>query len=202
MFDNCFFFNDFSNIKTKPFTMKTNLFWILFFLFLGYNFSFSQNPLWLLDNRYINSSVSTPSPQNLPKPTTIYGQVGTTNSGTATNPYPYDGYDGQKPKFAGNIQPKPDGTIDFFIMDGVIYDGQGNFIDELFGENSLYAKGTSEIMIVPYPGQCNKYFIFSATINFYPGTLIPAFKKSPFIFILYMNMTNINTNNINFFSWF
>lgn len=87
--------------------------------------SFGQNPLWLLDNRY--STLASPILTPLPKPTTVYGQAGTTNSGTATAPNPYDGYDGQKPKFAGNIQPKPDGTIDFFIMDGVIYDGQGNF---------------------------------------------------------------------------
>lgn len=122
-----------------------------------------------MDNRYINSSVSTPIPQNLPKPTTVYGQVGTTNSGTVTNPYPYDGYDGQKPKFAGNIQPKPDGTIDFFIMDGVIYDGQGNFIDEMIGVNGvglpIVATGASEMLIIPFPNQCNKYYIISTAVD-------------------------------------
>lgn len=167
--------------------MKTNFYWILLFFLLGSKMSFGQNPLWLLDNRFINIA----GIQNLPKPTTYYGQIGSVNTGTATNPYPYDGYDGQKPKFAGNIQPKPDGTIDFFIMDGVIYDGQGNFIYELVGNISngytYTAGGTSEVIIVPFPGQCNKYFIFS--------TVVYQDEKRPYVFILDMNLNNQNTPN-------
>jgi len=90
MFDNCFFFYDIYKYNTKPFTMKTNFYWILLFLLLGSKMSFGQNPLWLFDNRFYDGIQT----YNLPKPTTVYGQAGTTNSGTATNPNPYDGYDG------------------------------------------------------------------------------------------------------------
>jgi hypothetical protein len=176
--------------------MKTNFYWILLFLLLGCNLSFGQNPMWLLDNRYINSAVSTPIPQNLPKPTTVYGQVGTINSGTATNPNPYDGYDGQKPKFAGNIQPKPDGTIDFFIVDGVIYDKAGNYIDEMIGVNGngipIVASGASEMLIIPFPGnQCNKYLIISTTVDDFNGPQSGQ-GKLPFVYVLDMNLVNQN----------
>ena len=168
--------------------MKTNYYLILLIMLLGSKISFGQNPLWLLDNRYINIA----GIQNLPKPTTNYGLPGSTNSGTATAPNPYDGYDGQKPKFVGNIQPKPDGTIDFFIMDGVIYDKNGYYIDVLMSDG-LIASGTSEIMIVPFPGQCNKYFIFSSIVSLLPPeNLEPGLKKRPHIYILDMNKNNIN----------
>ena len=171
--------------------MKTNYYLILLIMLLGSKISFGQNPLWLLDNRYINIA----GIQNLPKPTTNYGLPGSTNSGTATAPNPYDGYDGQKPKFAGNIQPKPDGTIDFFIVDGIIYDGQGNFIDEIIGVNGsgypIIASGASEILIIPFPNQCNKYYIISTTVDDFPG-IFSGQGKLPFVYVLDMNLGNQN----------
>jgi len=81
-------------------------------------------------------------------------------------------------------------------MDGVIYDGQGNFIDELVGVNGnsvpKVASGASEMLIIPFLGnQCNKYFIISTTVEDSPIPLSGQ-GKLPFVFVLDMNLVNQN----------
>lgn len=113
---------------------------------------------------------------------------------------PYDAYDGDPAEYASNIITKPNGEINFFIVDGFIYDKEGNFIAALEVNGGEVAKGTSEIMIIPFPNDCERFYIVSTTPPPVPGS----FEKVPYLFILNMSLPNVyysvpNSTNCEYF---
>lgn len=146
--------------------------------------SFAQNPSWILAPKFFNGFGVIP----LPIPTTYFGDP--------TNPIsnnPYNGYAGQSATNTSNMITKPDGSILFFIVDQFIYDGKGYIIDRLDyqdagGGSETAIKGAAELMIVPNPGNCQQYYIFT--------TRIAMTNKTPYVFLLDMSIQNtINTTS-------
>lgn len=132
---------------------------------------FAQNPIWI-------GGVSQILPLDEGLPTPYY----TFDGGVNYPNTPWDGYDGQKAQYANNIQVAAnENDIEFFIVDSYVYDGAGNIIGQLVG-NGIAATGASEIMVVPFPNQCKKYYIFSTTIQ--------EMQKRPYVFVLDMNLPN------------
>lgn len=143
----------------------------------------AQNPTWILPNDYI-PNIQSPFPQSLPVPPLAFGATANASG------YEYDGYDGQISQFASNIQRDASGNIEFFIIDGFTYDGEGNIIGQMLGEDGTgalqLAKGASEITVIPFPGDCGKYYIISSIIDqIY-------YEKLPSLFVLDMNEKNQN----------
>jgi hypothetical protein len=58
------------------------------------------------------------------------------------------------------------GQLLFFIVDDIIYDGEGYFIIRL-ALNGAPVMGNAEVTIVPDPGNCLRYYIFSSTGGFF-----------------------------------
>lgn len=129
-----------------------------------------------------NSTYLRPNAFPLPTPPTNFGTAaGNVDPGDQLQDY--DAYSGNPSLNTVNMQPAADGVgIEFFIVDGKVYDGTGNIIGVMKGGN-LIAAGASETMIVPVPGNCGKYYIFSTTIQ--------NFEKIPYMFTLDMNVPNI-----------
>ncbi len=144
-------------------------------------YGFAQNPAWTLPDKYINfisnSSFSVPG---LPSPATFC------NSGTSPNQpgLVYDGYDGQLADFSSNMILNRQGEVEFFIVDGVIYDGEGNFINTMDTPGGGLATGSSETVIVPDPANCDRYYIISVRV------INGIYEKLPFVFLLDMSIPN------------
>lgn len=141
----------------------------------------SQNPAWPLPGRYINyisnNSFSIP---NLPVPSSLC------NSGSGNN-LPnnvIDGYDGQPARYTSNMIRNSEGEVEFFIVDGQLYDGEGNYINTLAINGGPVATGTSETVIVPDPANCDRYYIIASRTV--PGLYI----KEPYVFLLDMSLPN------------
>jgi hypothetical protein len=75
------------------------------------------------------------------------------------------GYSGQSAQNAQNIVSDLNDQIRFFIVDGFIYDRNGNLISEMNATNSnipVYGyKG--QTAVIPVPGSCDEYFIVSTS---------------------------------------
>lgn len=76
------------------------------------------------------------------------------------------GYAGEISDFAHNAIASTTGEIEFFIVDGVIYDRDGYLISEMWVNEGApgaphMVTGNSEVCIVPDPGNCFRYYIFS-----------------------------------------
>ena len=132
----------------------------------------AQNPMWILPKNMID--IQGVNIDSLPQPnyqfnTTILNQL----------EEPWDGYDGQKAKYASNIQTDAAGNLLFFIVDGYTYDKNGDFIGVM--QPDLIATGSAEVAVLPVPGACNKYYIFTTTVN--EGI----FLKKPYVFLLDMS---------------
>ncbi len=80
---------------------------------------------------------------------------------------PYDGYDGEYADFSQNGAYDADGNLRFFVVDGNVFDPNGEFIlgNTLQTNTSLDACGRSETVIVQDPGDCQKYYIFTASLG-------------------------------------
>jgi hypothetical protein len=115
---------------------------------------YAQNNVWSLPPNYYKSGDITPTP--LPIPPDAWGG-GSCCPNEPTDPT--DGYDGQIPQFAHNAMQDANGNLLFFIIDEYIYDKNGYLIQE------FWPFGGSELMIVPAIDNCNRYYIFSTTIN-------------------------------------
>lgn len=165
--------------------MKTKL---LFFVFLfGTQLLMSQSNQIIIPSSLYNQVGTLPLPQPINGP-----------NGTANDPSdPMDAFDGQPFNYAANIISKPSGEIEFFIHDGHIYNADGFFITRLLqpgfqGQGGAQiATGSSEVMVIPFPGQCNKYYIFSSIVQ------SNLFWIYPSVFILDMNTpsSNISLND-------
>lgn len=153
--------------------------YLLFFLSLCLIFTpgIAQNPGWIIPPNYWSGSGSL---QALPIPTYFC------DSPFLNDPNdPSDGYDGQLPEFSSNMVVDPQGEIEFFIVDGHIYDGKGNFIAYMDTGGGL-VMGASETVIVPDPVNCNRYYII-ATQVLNSGQYS---QKLPFVFLLDMSIAN------------
>lgn len=136
-----------------------------------------QNPAWTIPDNYLNlisgNSFSVPG---LPSPATFCDNGQNPNQ----NNYVYDGYDGQLPDYSSNMMLNAQGEVEFFIVDGVIYDGEGHFINTL-GAGQL-SKGASETVIVPDPANCDRYYIIAARVVNY--------EKLANVYLLDMSLPN------------
>lgn len=146
--------------------------------------SFAQNPYWTLPGNHFNA----PNLTSLPVPAYTYDNPSMPNTGSPSTPLNTsadDGYDGQPSEYASNMIVRPDGEIEFFIIDGCIFDGKGHFIDRLIVNQAggAVAQGTSEIMIIPFPGDCKKYYILSTHV-------LGSFSKIPYLYVLDMGLEN------------
>ncbi|MDQ3192874.1 MAG: hypothetical protein M3Q58_14875 [Bacteroidota bacterium] len=108
----------------------------------------AQNNVWTLPGKYLKFPTSTTT--SLPVPPTTPSTAG----------YP-EYYQGQQANFSHNAMQDAQGNLLFFIVDDMLYDKDGYLIDQL-KFNGFPAKGSQEICIVPVPGSCTRYYIFTA----------------------------------------
>lgn len=109
---------------------------------------FGQSPIWVVGNQFIENDGFN-APQFLP-----------------TGPASID-YQGQQAQYAANAWHNPmDGTLMFFIVDGIVYDRDGYYLGSLDEYDLLVInnkmRGISEISIVPDPGNCLRYYIIGS----------------------------------------
>jgi hypothetical protein len=110
----------------------------------------TQNNVWSLPPNYYNNATT----QSLP------------NGGISG----FD-YQGEQALYAHNAMQDANGNLLFFVMDGKIYDKDGYFIDEMYHSSYGTILGGQEITIVPDPGNCQRYYIFSSTQGNFPRPL-------------------------------
>ncbi|PWH85177.1 hypothetical protein [Brumimicrobium oceani] len=107
---------------------------------------------------------------------------------------PNIGYDGLPASNVSNAMQDANGDLLFFIVDDEIYDKEGYTIG-IFDAAPNYppfeVKGTSEISIVPVPGNCSQFYIFLSGRKNYTGM----FSKKPAVALL--DMSQVNTLGLN-----
>jgi len=120
----------------------------------------TQNSIVSLPPNFIQFSSTPPyfpsQPQPLPAP----------GGSSGFNMY---NYDAQEALFNHNAMQDINGNPLFFVVDGVVYHGDGTaVIDNEIMKNGDRYEGFAETMIVPNPGNCQRYYIFTgqASVNF------------------------------------
>jgi len=73
---------------------------------------------------------------------------------------PTDDYNGQEADYVHGGLMDPFGEIMFFALDGKLYDKYGEERSEFDNGGSFLIEGGSELLVVPQPGSCNRYYIF------------------------------------------
>lgn len=145
--------------------MKTKLFLISFIFIQIYQFGFSQNPSWVTPPFFYDFSSAAlqylpvnPNPNNY-------------------NLDPFDYYDGISANHSSNGISNLDGQLNFFIIDGLIYDKDGKYLDyawsglfpdvtvNLDNTYSVKGNGGTETLIVPHPTNCTQYYLFGAVVE-------------------------------------
>lgn len=144
--------------------MKTT-FLLVSFLLLGL-ITFAQNQAWILAPKKFTM---TSSPVSAPLPT-------------------MNDYTGDPAKYAQNIQVDANGNILFFIVDGIVYDKNGKGIGVIQGAGGYYVHGEAEIVIVPDPSNCSRYYIIGSGALANPGVS----SRYPFYEIVDVSVTNSN----------
>ncbi len=96
-------------------------------------------------------------------------------------------YAGEPAESCHNAMQDANGNLLFFMVDDKLYDKDGYFIDYV-AWNNIQVKGTSEIVFVPDPVNCQKYYIIAAGRAIYDASFA---SKTPFIAILDLSLTNI-----------
>jgi hypothetical protein len=101
-----------------------------------------QNPVWTLPQKYLSTGFLFDLPTNSPT----------------------GGYDGAPSTALHAAWPDEERRPLFFIVEDKVYDAQGHLLDELY--ESTFAinnniVGLDEVLIVPAPGSCKKFYIFS-----------------------------------------
>jgi len=123
---------------------------------LAFNTLIAQNPMWSLPQGQYSEiggylPLPTPTPIGTINPGYFYSGAAATNTHNAMS----DG--------AGNLL--------FFIVDNWVYDKNGyglmrlHFTDS-WDNNSSNVRGNSDVCIVPDPGNCSRYYIFTTTYGF------------------------------------
>ena len=124
-------------------------FYLLSALFLFSIAIIAQNQVWTLPGKYLKSNTIISLPTDL-----IVEE--------------WDGYTGQQSNYAHNAIHKTNGDIWFFIVDGILYNGQGQYIGLLKlnqPNDGLFTEGLSEVCVVPDPANCNRFYIFSTDVS-------------------------------------
>lgn len=78
---------------------------------------------------------------------------------SSINPLPTDDYTGQEADYVHAGLKDPYGEIMFFAVDGRLYDKTGEERSE-FDDGVNVIRGGSELLVVPQPGSCNRFYIF------------------------------------------
>jgi len=142
---------------------KQVTFFIVFILFLTSNiYAQTQNNIWSLPPNYYD--FSTQSLQALPTPGLVM----------PTGPSGVPNYSGEPSEFMHNAMQDANGDLLFFIIDGVIYDKEGYGINEITINHGDTYKGYSDILIVPVPNECQKFYIIisrETSITHTPGAV-------------------------------
>ena len=77
-------------------------------------------------------------------------------------------YEGQNANYASNAMYTASGKLLFFVVDNMVYDGDGFAINQLIYENSQnsdWTTGFAEISIIPVPHSCSKFYIVTSHIE-------------------------------------
>ncbi len=74
-------------------------------------------------------------------------------------------YTGQSAMHSHNAAHSADGSLLFFIVDGMIYDYNGNYIDEVTDLTGNTMTGSTECLILPVPNECNKWMLISSVVE-------------------------------------
>jgi hypothetical protein len=76
-------------------------------------------------------------------------------------------YEGQNAKYASNAMYTASGKLLFFVVDNMVYDGDGYAIDHLTYDNTNYGwtTGFAEIIILPVSGSCSKFYIITSYVE-------------------------------------
>lgn len=157
--------------------MKPKNYYTLFLMFALSiaQYAQSQNPLWSLPPNYNDGGLQplpTPPPTNVP-----------------------DGvYDGSPAECTSNAIADANGDLLFFIVDNYVYDGEGYLIGILESNTSGFQfpqiKGTTEMVIVPDPANCERYYIIAAGKQDQNNT-----NKYPFYAIVDFSQVNAHYSN-------
>jgi hypothetical protein len=129
--------------------MKNN-FLVLIFLEFIISVSYGQSDSWILGSNHTKDIGILPAQ---PLPTT----------GPLNNNNPLDGYGGESARNAQNIVTDVNNQIRFFIVDGAIFDRNGDFIAEMNAtpSNIPVTGYKGQTAVVPLPGSCDEYLIIS-----------------------------------------
>lgn len=129
--------------------------WLMVFIILPLTSLFAQqNATWSLPPNYAKFTPG--GTQTLPLPHPAFQPDGVTPNDSTTMT---DGYDGQVSEYAHNAMQDVNGNLLFFIVDGFVFDKLGQYIGKICSLYSVF--GTTEIMIVPDPNDCDKYYLFA-----------------------------------------
>ncbi len=117
---------------------------------------------------------------------------------TASSLPTYD-YAGQSADFSQNSMYDANGDLLFFVIDGMVYDGDGYLIDEIWGLYDPYPSvlniykltGQTEWVIVPVPGECRQYYLICNQLIQTAGSRVRRGSGTYYI-KLDMNAPNIN----------
>ncbi|MBE2189302.1 MAG: T9SS type A sorting domain-containing protein [Candidatus Kapabacteria bacterium] len=123
----------------------------------------TQNNVWSLPSNYLKNSAPLPLPNG-----PLLGQD----------------YKGEQALHVHNAMQDANGNLLFFVMDGKVFDKDGYLIDEMYHSSFGTIPGGQEICIVPDPGNCQRYYIFSSTQGNFPR---------PFYSVLDLDLPNIWT---------
>lgn len=136
-------------VKLNKVIMKNNFLLLILLTFLN-TVVFGQSNSWILGGKYVKD-VNTPLSQSLP------------TSGVINNNNPFDGYGGESAQNAQNIVTDVNNLIRFFIVDGAIFDRNGDFIAEMNAtpSNIPVTGYKGQTAVVPLPGSCDEYLIIS-----------------------------------------
>jgi hypothetical protein len=114
----------------------------------------TQNSLWSLPNLYAEfPDEDPPELYSLPIP---------------PNAIPDVDYMGQQATNAHNAIHDQNGELLFFVVDDRIFNHEGYGLGQFFGDgfedlNAWQIKGNAEVCVVPDPGNCSRYYMFTST---------------------------------------
>ncbi|MFM6993606.1 MAG: T9SS type A sorting domain-containing protein [Sediminibacterium sp.] len=100
-------------------------------------------------------------------------------------------YVGQTAENCHNAMQDGNGNLLFFMVDDKLFDKDGFLIDNVYC-NNVAVKGTSEIVFVPDPLDCQKYYIIAAGRSEYGDNSL---NKIPYLAILDLTAPNIYNSN-------
>ncbi len=160
-------------LPCPPLKLKTmkKLLLIPVYILVVYNGLSQQNPIWVLPtndaatSKYLSFGFGLTYdflPTIDPETGVAYPDVVGPDGGYVPGLL---GASGAQHLGAANAIANADGDLLFFIVGPSIFDRHGRTIfSSIFDDNDVYS-GYSEIMVVPDPGNCNRYYLFSEAID-------------------------------------